>query len=120
MSFYANGLASVMKTLKFKDFKARWILEGIKTSTMRIFDDKDLKEGDELELKDSDSGETFSKAIITEVISKKLDDVSDVDLEGHEKWDSKDEMLLSLKKYYGDKVNWDTMVKVVRFKLIHD
>lgn len=107
-----------MKTLKFKDFKAKWILEGIKTSTMRVFDDKDLKEGDELELKDSDSGEVFSRAIITEVINKKLRDVDDLDLDGHEKWNSKDEMIESLKKYYGDKVNLDTMVKVVKFKLL--
>lgn len=109
-----------MKTLKFKGFKAKWILEGVKTSTMRLFDDKDLQEGDRLELLNSDSGEIFSRATITEVISKKLDDVDDVDLDGHEKWDNKDEMLQSLKKYYGDKVNWDTMVKVVKFKLTND
>jgi len=107
-----------MKTLKFKDFKARWILERVKTATMRLFDDKDLQEGDELELVDSDSGEVFSMATITEVVSKKLEEVDDVDLEGHEKWDNKNEMLQSFKKYYGDKVNLDTMVKVVKFQLI--
>ena len=107
-----------MKTLKFKDFKAKWILEGVKTSTMRLFDDKDLQEGDELELINNDFGEVFSKATITEVIYKKLGEIDDVDLEGHEKWDNKDEMLESLKKYYGDKVKLDTMVKVVKFKLI--
>ena len=109
-----------MKTLKFKDFKAKWVLEGVKTSTMRLFDDKDLQEGDELELIDSDSGEIFSKAIIMEVVYKKLDEIDDVDLDGHEKWKSKDEMLQSLKKYYGNKVSWDTIVKVVKFKLINE
>ncbi len=107
-----------MKTIKFKDFKAKWVLEGVKTSTMRLFDDKDLQEGDELELIDSDSGKIFSRAVITEVISKKLDEIDDVDLDGHEKWGSKDEMLESLKKYYGDKVDWGTMVKVIKFKLL--
>ena len=106
-----------MKTLKFKDFKAKWILEGVKTATMRLFDDKELKDGDELELINSDSGEVFSKATITEVVYKKLNEIDDVDLDGHEKWENKDEMLQSLKKYYGDKVDWDTMVKVVKFKL---
>jgi len=106
-----------MKTLKFKDFKTKWILEGVKTSTMRLFDDKNLKKGDDLELVNSDSGEIFSRAIITEVIYKKLEEIDDVDLEGHEKCDNKDEMLQSLIKYYGDKVNLDTMVKVVKFKL---
>lgn len=106
-----------MKTLKFKNFKAEWILERVKTSTMRVFDDKDLQKGDELELVNSDSGEIFSRAIIREVVYKKLEDLDDVDLDGHEKWNNKDEMLESLKKYYGDKVNLDTMVKMVKFQL---
>lgn len=107
-----------MKTLKFKAFKSKWILEGVKTATMRLFDDKDLQEGDELELVNSDSREAFSKAIIIEVVYKKLKDVDDIDLDGHEKWDSKNEMLKSLKKYYGDKVSLSTMVKVIKFKLL--
>jgi|SRR3990170_3305076 len=109
-----------MKILKFKDFKAKWILGGVKTATMRLFDDQDLQKGDELELVNSDSGEVFSGAIITEVVYKKLEEIDDIDLDGHEKWDSKEEMLQSLKNYYGDKVNLDTMVKVVKFKLIND
>src|SRR3989344_3929146 len=109
-----------MKTLKFKDFKARWILEGVKTATMRVFDDKDLQEGDELELVNSDSGEVFSRAMIMEVVYKKIAEIDDVDLDGHEKWDNKDEMLESLNKYYGDKVNLDTMVKVIKLKLINE
>ena len=87
---------------------------------MRLFDDQDLQKGDELELVNSDSGEVFSGAIITEVVYKKLEEIDDIDLDGHEKWDSKEEMLQSLKNYYGDKVNLDTMVKVVKFKLIND
>ena len=107
-----------MKKLKFKSFKAQWILDGTKTSTMRLFDDKDLRVGDDLELEDSDTGKIFVHAVITEVIEKKLGEIDDVDLDGHEKWDSHVEMLASLRKYYGDNVNEDTPVKVVRFKLI--
>ncbi len=106
-----------MKKLKFKGFKAQWILEGTKTSTMRLFDDKDLRVGDELELENSDESKIFSNAIITEIIEKRLGDIDDIDLDGHEKWDSRDEMMESLRKYYGDKVSDDTPVKVVRFKL---
>lgn len=106
-----------MKTLKFKDFKARWILEGSKTATMRLFDDKDLRVGDELELVNSDDGMVFAKATITEVIIKRLAEVDDIDLDGHEKWNNKEEMMESLRGYYGDKVNPDTEVKIVRFKL---
>lgn len=106
-----------MKTLKFKDFKAGWILEGTKTATMRLFDDKDLKVGDELGLINSDNGEIFAQAIITEVIFKKIEDISETDLDGHEKWNNKTEMLESLRRYYGDRVNEDTEVKIIRFKL---
>lgn len=109
-----------MKTLKFKDFKAKWILEGVKTATMRLFDDKDLQKGDELALVNSDSGEVFSRAMITEVVYKKFKEIDDVDLDGHEKWNSRDDMLRSLKKYYGDKVDEDTMVKVIKFELINE
>ena len=107
-----------MKTLKFKDFKAEWILAGTKTATMRLFDDKDLQVGDELDLINSDSGESFAKAVITEVLFRNLGEVDDVDLDGHEKCNSPPEMLHSLQTYYGDKVNSETPVKIVRFRLL--
>ena len=107
-----------MKTIKFKSFKAQWILDGTKTATIRLFDDKDLQVNDELEFINSDTGESFGKAIITEITYKNLGDVDDVDLEGHERWDSKKEMLESLKVYYGDKVNLNTEVKIIKFKLL--
>lgn len=107
-----------IKTLKFKGFKAEWILDGTKTSTMRLFDDKDLQVGDDLEFINSDNGSMFSRAVITEVINKKLGEVDDVDLDGHEKWNNQEEMLDSLKKYYGDKVNSETTVKIIKFRLL--
>ena len=38
------------KALKFKAFKAGWILAGMKTATLRLFDDKDLQVADKLDL----------------------------------------------------------------------
>lgn len=107
-----------MKTLKFKDFKAKQILEGTKTATMRLFDDKNLSVNDELELVNSDDGRVFAKAVIIKILNKKIAEVDDVDLDGHEKWNNKEEMLKSLKSHYGNKVNLDTEVKIVMFKLI--
>lgn len=52
-----------MKTLKFKSFKARWILDGVKTSTMRLFDDKDLQIGDQLALTNSDTMEQSKRNV---------------------------------------------------------
>lgn len=106
-----------MKTLKFKGFKADWILEGTKTSTLRLFDDKDLHVGDELDLIDSDTGEMFAHAIITEIIQKTLGEISDIDLEGHEKWNSQEDMIKTHKLYYGDAVNTLSPAKIIRFKL---
>lgn len=107
-----------MKTLKFKGFKAQWILDGVKTSTMRLFDDKDIQTGEDLEFINSDTGEVFSRAVTTNVFEKKLSELNEIDFEGHEKWDNQEEMLKSLKGYYGDRVNLDTLVKVIQFKLV--
>ena len=107
-----------MKIIKFKDFKCQLILEGTKTSTMRIFDEKDLEVNDELELFNSDTNEVFSKALITEIILKKLGEVDDLDLVGHEKWESREDMLKTLQGFYDDKVDFNNLVKIVRFKLI--
>ena len=107
-----------IKTLKFKGFKAKLIAEGAKTATIRLFDEKDLKAGDNLELINSDDDKSFAKAEITEVIQKKLDEVDIIDLDGHEKWNNKEEMLESFKNYYGDKINLETIAKIIRFKII--
>lgn len=106
-----------MKTLKFKGFKAKMILDGYKTSTMRLFDDKDLRAWEDLEFVDSDTGEVFAQAVSTEVTEKPLSELNEIDFEGHEKWDTPEEMLKNLQAYYGDKVTMETLVKVIRFKL---
>jgi hypothetical protein len=46
-----------------------------------------------------------------------LGEIEKKDFEGHETFASKEEMLEILKKYYGDKVNWDTVVKIVEFQI---
>ncbi len=107
----------IMKSLKFKDFKAEMILAGEKTSSMRLFDDKNIQTGDNLDLINSDTGEIFAQAQVVQVIEKKIGGVEAKDLIGHEKFDSQEAMLQVFKKYYGDKVGLETTVKIVRFKL---
>ncbi len=106
-----------MKTLKFKHDFVKEILEGRKTTTWRLFDDKDLQINDELELIDAENGEKFGKAKITSVVEKTIKDLTDEELKNHE-YESRDKMIESHKKYYGDKVNLDTLVKIIKFKLI--
>lgn len=103
------------KTLKFRDFKAEMILKGEKTASLRLFDDKNLRSGDILELINFDTGKQFASAKITEVIEKKLGEINERDLVGHEPLDGG--ILQSLKKYYGDKITMETCAKIVRFKL---
>lgn len=107
-----------MKTLKFRHDLAQSILDGSKTVTWRLFDDKNLEAGDRVALIEWESGEKFAEAEITGVREKKLSEIEEKDFEGHEKYESNEEMLEHYKKYYGGRVNADTIVKVVGFKLL--
>lgn len=52
------------------------------------------------------------------VREKRLREIEEKDFEGHEKFESKDKMIETYRKYYGDKVDWDTVVKIIEFKLL--
>ncbi len=107
-----------MKQLKFRHNLVKEILEGRKNVTWRLFDDKDLKIGDILDFIDSETGENFAKVEIINAREKKFGDIDNVDFEGHEKFKNKEEMLKTYQGYYGDKVNLEIIVKIIKFKLI--
>lgn len=107
-----------MKTLKFKSHLVEQILDGSKTVTWRLFDDKDLKKGDIFRVINSDTGEDAGKALIEEVKVKPLGQVNGTDFNGHEKYKNQADMFEHYKKYYGDKMDLGTMVKMVKFKLL--
>ena len=107
----------IMKAMKFRGFKAQMILEGTKTSSLRLFDDKNLTKEDDLELINFDTGQPFAYAKITEIIEKPLGEITDQDLIGHESFGSKEDMYASLRKYYTD-VDATTPAKIVRFKVV--
>ena len=107
-----------MKTLKFMPYLVAPVLSGEKTSTWRLFDDKNLEKGDKLSLVNKSTSEKFAKAVITKVEEKKLKELEEDDFEGHEKYKDQADMLNHYKSYYGDKVSLDTIVKMVGFNLI--
>ncbi len=107
-----------MKTLKFKHHLAEMILRGEKTCTWRFFDDKDLKEGDDLLLINADTKEEFAKAHIVLVYEKKIGAVDEKDFIGHEAFENEEEMYRIYKSYYGENVNKETIVKIIRFRLL--
>ncbi len=108
---------SAQKTLKFKEHLVPLILSGEKTVTWRLFDDKDLRVGDKVNLINADSREIFGSAKLTEIKEKPFGEITDEDFDGHEKFESEKEMYETYKKYYGGKLSKDTTVKIIKFKL---
>lgn len=104
-----------MKKLKFASHLVEKILKGSKTSTWRLFDDKDLQIGDELEFINKDTDETFGTATITSLYVKTLGTLEDKDWEGHERFSSDEEMYETYRSYYGDQVGEDSEVKILSF-----
>ena len=94
------------------------ILSGEKNATWRLFDDKDLQKGDEIGLINWDTGKVFGKAKLAEVREKKMGELEDNDFDGHEKFSSEEEMYQAYRAYFGDKVGPETIVKIIRFKLL--
>lgn len=107
-----------MKTLKFRKFLADEIVAGKKTSTWRLFDDKGLSAGDLLVFIEKETGREFVEAKILSVDAKRLGDVESADFDGHEKYESKEKMLEAYRGYYGEKVDENTVVKIVRFEVM--
>jgi hypothetical protein len=105
-----------MKTLKFTPELCRQILSGEKTSTWRLFDDKDLQIDDELEFLNKETGESIGNAKITNLIVKTLGALTEEDWTGHERYSSEEEMYQTYRQYYGDKVTPESELKIIDFK----
>lgn len=106
-----------MKTLKLFDHLAPLVLSGEKTATWRMFDDKDLQVGDDIRFIKTNTGEEFAVARITGVTEKKLNEITDADFVGHERYETPEQMLTAFRKAYGDRVTIETPVKIIRFTL---
>ncbi len=106
-----------MKTLKFRRSLSRLILQGKKDSTWRLFDDKGLSAGDVVSFLVWETKEEFAKAVLTAVKETSLGELTEEDWEGHEKFDTEEDMYEEFSKYYSKKVDKGTRVKIIRFKL---
>lgn len=107
-----------MKSLKFTNCLIPLIISGDKTATWRLFDDKDLKVGDEISLINKMTGEQFASAVIISVKEKALGDINDSDFDGHEKFESKEKMFEEYHSYYGNRITPESVVKMIDFKLL--
>jgi ribonuclease HI len=110
-----------MKTLKFNHNDAQEILKGKKNTTWRLYDDKDLsvddtiKVIDKVEEENSSSWQVIGQGKVTEIVEKKLSNVTDEDMAGHQQFRTKEEILDKYRGYYGQRVTLETPVKIVHF-----
>jgi len=116
-----DELSYLMKKLKLDHDLAELVLKGEKGSTWRLFDDKDLSVNDKVELIDKvqpDKPETWrpiGTAIINRVIEKRLGDIEESDMDGKERFTSRDAMVKTYRTYYGSNVTLATPVKIIQF-----
>jgi ribonuclease HI len=100
---------------------AEAVVKGEKRATWRLYDDKDLSVDDELLLIDKVDPEVPSTwvpvgtATIDQVVQKRLEDITEADMEGHEHYESQEAMLAAFRQHYGDKVTPETPVKMIYF-----
>lgn len=107
-----------MKIVKFQSNLVPLIISGQKTSTWRLFDDKELSVDDDIALQEFGRDVPFANAKIVEVIEKPLGKLTEADKEGHEPYSSDYEMYDTFSGYYKTNVGPETLVKIIRFKLL--
>ena len=107
-----------MKNLKFHPSLIPLVLSKKKTVTWRLFDDKELKEGDIINFIDAKTLKKFAKAELTGIKIKKFKDLTENDWKGHEEYNSDKEMYKKYTEYYKRPINEETELKIISFKLI--
>lgn len=82
-----------------------------------MFDEKGIQVGDQVSF--VGGGKEFAQAEITALREKRLGDITSEDeiQDGHERFGSDQERLETYKRYYGDRVTPDTMVKMMTFTI---
>ena len=119
-SFASFCYSRLMKSLKFQPQLAEQIRQGTKTSTWRLFDDKNLQPNDVVDLLENGVEKPFALARITQMSVKTLGSLEENDFIGHERYASEEEMYANYRKYYGPEVGPDTIVKILWFELIEE
>lgn len=113
-----------MKTLKLDHQLVQAIRAGEKTSTWRMYDDKDLSVNDQVELIDKveparpETWRPFGNARINQVVQKRLADVDAGDYASYGPYESIEQRIKKFRGYYGSQVDGDTPIKLVHFVLL--
>lgn len=110
-----------VKKLKLEHELARQIVLGKKTSTWRLFDDKEISVNDRVLLvdkvnpEDPNSWQNIGVATISQVVQRRLGDITESEMSDQEGFTSRDDMLKTYQRYYGPDVDWNTPVKIISF-----
>ncbi|CAN5388710.1 hypothetical protein BH09PAT4_BH09PAT4_08500 [soil metagenome] len=113
-----------MKSLKLDHQLANDVRTGKKTSTWRLFDDKDLSVNDRITLIDKvdphnhDTWLAFGEAVIDRVVEKRLGEIGKDDYDGHAMYASNEEIIKTYRDYYGSSVSTKTPVKIIHFTFL--
>lgn len=106
------------KSIKFRDHLVKLVLVGEKNTTWRLFDDKNLHVNDVVDFINWETGGKFAEAELIKVWEKTLGTLEDEDWEGHERFSSEEVMYETYKTYYGDRVDENSPVKIIQFRLL--
>jgi len=106
-----------MKTLKFAPELVDLVKNGSKTSTWRLFDDKNIQTGDFLTLIKRPEIVPFAEAQVIAVTEKALKDINEEDKKGHETVGNSEQMYETYSKYYNQQVTPETIVKIIKFNV---
>lgn len=105
-----------MKTLKFAPHLVKMILDGDKTCTWRVFDEKYLQIGDEIVFINKKTGKEFGTAKVLLEYGKTFGMLTEEDYVGHEGFASEEEMYETYRSYYPNQnINTETELKILRF-----
>jgi ribonuclease HI len=110
-----------MKSLKLNHADAQAVMAGKKTTTWRLYDEKNISVNDELELIDKVDAKSqqawcvIGIAKVNTIVSKRLGELTDEDQQGEYEYKNNQEMFAAFKAFYGPDVGPATPVKIIKF-----
>ena len=106
-----------MKKLKFHPDLVPLVRSGSKTTTWRLFDDKNIQMGDELTLINSKTIGEFARGKVVLVNETIFGNLTPEDWAGQEEFSALEEMYKTYSKFYNCVVNENTILKISKFRL---
>lgn len=103
------------KTIKYSPELVPLVQSGEKTTTWRLWDDKDFKPGDEVDFIKRPELTLFARAKLLSVSEKTMGTITDEDRMGHEQYADE---YATYTNFYKRPVTAQTPVKIIKFSII--